>query len=94
MTCKIEKTLTFNQIHIAQIIFLCHDMSADRIFSPYFYLNKNCSVPFLGPKNYLTHLDLESSIEDFFGLGTTDGAVDGDFFVTSDTESSDGVTGL
>ena len=39
-------------------------------------------------------LDLESLVEDLFGLGASDGAVARDLFVTSDTESSDGVSGL
>ena len=39
-------------------------------------------------------LDLESLVEDLFGLGASDGAVARDLFVTSDTEGSDGVSGL
>lgn len=42
----------------------------------------------------LVLLDLEATLENFLGLGATDGDVDGDLFVTSDTESSDGVAGL
>lgn len=39
-------------------------------------------------------LDLESLVKDLFGLGASDGAVARDLFVTSDTEGSDGVSGL
>ena len=39
-------------------------------------------------------LDLEATLEDLLSLGTTDGNVDGDLFVTTDTEGTDGVTGL
>ncbi len=39
-------------------------------------------------------LDFQSSLEDFFGFGTSDGDVDGDFLVTTDTKCSDGVAGF
>ena len=39
-------------------------------------------------------LDLEATVEDLFGLWSTDSAVAGDFFITSDTEGTDGVSGL
>lgn len=39
-------------------------------------------------------LDLEATLENLLGLGATDGDVDGDLFVTTDTEGTDGVTGL
>lgn len=39
-------------------------------------------------------LDLEATLEDLLGLGATDGDVDGDLFVTTDTEGTDGVTRL
>ena len=42
----------------------------------------------------LVLLDLETTLEDLLGLGATDGDVDGDLFVPSDTESTDGVAGL
>jgi hypothetical protein len=42
----------------------------------------------------LVLLDLEATLEDLLGLGATDGDVDGDLFVTTDTEGTDGVTGL
>src|SRR4051794_17296631 len=42
----------------------------------------------------LVLLDLETTLEDLLGLGATDGNVDGDLFVTTDTEGTDGVTGL
>ena len=42
----------------------------------------------------LVLLDLEATLQDLLSLGTTDGNVDGDLFVTTDTEGTDGVTGL
>lgn len=42
----------------------------------------------------LVFLDLQTSFQDFFGLRTSDGDVDRDLFVSSDTEGSDGVSGL
>lgn len=42
----------------------------------------------------LVLLDLESSLENLLGLGSTDGDVNGDLLVTTDTEGTDGVTGL
>lgn len=42
----------------------------------------------------LVLLDLEATFENLLGLGATDGNVNGDFFVTTDTESTDGVAGL
>ena len=42
----------------------------------------------------LVLLDLEATLEDLLSLGTTDGNVDGDLFVTTDTEGTDGVAGL
>ena len=42
----------------------------------------------------LVLLDLEATLENFLGLGATDGDVDGDLFVTADTEGSDSVAGL
>ena len=42
----------------------------------------------------LVLLDLEATVEDLLSLGAADGAVARDFFVTSDTEGTDGVTGL
>lgn len=42
----------------------------------------------------LVLLDLEATLENLLGLGATDGDVDGDLFVTADTEGTDGVAGL
>jgi hypothetical protein len=42
----------------------------------------------------LVLLDLEATLENFLGLGATDGNVDSNLFVTTDTEGTDGVTGL
>lgn len=42
----------------------------------------------------LVLLDLQATLEDLLSLGATDGDVDGDLFVTADTEGTDGVTGL
>ena len=39
-------------------------------------------------------LDLQSTLQDFFRLWATDGNMDSDFFITTDTECSDCVTGL
>lgn len=46
------------------------------------------------PLPQFVFLDLESTLQDFLGLGSTDGDVDGNLFVTTDTEGSDGVAGL
>lgn len=37
-------------------------------------------------------LDLQATLENLFGLGATDGDMDGNLFVTTDTERSDGVS--
>jgi hypothetical protein len=37
--------------------------------------------------------DLEGLLENLGGLGATDGGVDGDLLITTDTEGTDGVTG-
>lgn len=42
----------------------------------------------------LVLLDLETTLQDLLGLGATDGDVDSNLFVTTDTEGTDGVTGL
>jgi len=42
----------------------------------------------------LVLLDLETLFEDLHGLGATHGAVDGDLFVATDTETTDCETGL
>ena len=42
----------------------------------------------------LVLLDLEATLDDLLGLGTTDGDVDGNLFVTADTEGSDSVASL
>lgn len=42
----------------------------------------------------LVLLDLEATLENLLGLGATDGDVDGDLLVTTDTEGTDGVAGL
>lgn len=42
----------------------------------------------------LVLLDLEATLDDLLGLGATDGDVDSDLLVTTDTEGTDGVTGL
>jgi hypothetical protein len=39
-------------------------------------------------------LDLQATLENFLGLGTTDGNVNGNLFVTTDTEGTDGVASL
>ena len=38
----------------------------------------------------LVLLDLQATLEDFFGLGPAHGDVDGDLLVTADTERTDG----
>lgn len=42
----------------------------------------------------LVLLDLETTLEDLLGLGATDGDMDGNLFVTADTEGSHGIAGL
>ena len=42
----------------------------------------------------LVLLDLEATLEDLLGLGATDGNVDGNLFVTTDTEGTDSVASL
>lgn len=42
----------------------------------------------------LIFLDLQATLEDFLRLGAADGDVDGNLFVTSDTECSHGVAGF
>jgi len=42
----------------------------------------------------LVFLDLQSTLENFLSLWATDGNVNGDLFVTTDTESADSVTSL
>ena len=42
----------------------------------------------------LVLLDLEATLKNLLGLGATDGNVDGNLFVPSDAEGSDGVAGL
>lgn len=42
----------------------------------------------------LIFLDLEATLEDLLGLGATDGNVDGNLFVTTDTEGTDSVASL
>lgn len=42
----------------------------------------------------LVFLDLEATLEDLLSLGASDGNVDGNLFVTTDTEGTDGVTRL
>jgi hypothetical protein len=42
----------------------------------------------------LIFLDLQSTLENFLGLWATDSDVNGDLFVTTDTEGTDGVTSL
>jgi hypothetical protein len=42
----------------------------------------------------LVLLDLEATLKDLLSLGTTDSDVNRDLFVTTDTEGTDGVTGL
>lgn len=42
----------------------------------------------------LVLLNLQPTLQDFLGLGATDGDVNGDLLVTTDTEGTDGVSGL
>lgn len=42
----------------------------------------------------LVLLDLEATLQDLLSLRTTDGDVDSDLFVTTDTEGTHGVAGL
>ena len=42
----------------------------------------------------LIFLNLQSTLQDFFSLWSTDGDVNRDLFVTTDTEGSDGVASL
>ena len=42
----------------------------------------------------LVFLYFQTTLEDFFGFGTTDGDVHGNFFVTSDAECADCVAGF
>lgn len=46
------------------------------------------------PLSQLVLLDLEATLENLLGLGATDGNVNGDLFVTTDTEGTDSVAGL
>lgn len=42
----------------------------------------------------LIFLNFQPTFEDFFGFGTTDGDVDGDFLVAADAECADCVAGF
>ena len=42
----------------------------------------------------LVLLDLQSTLKDFLGFWSSDSDVNGDLFITTDTEGSDGVAGL
>jgi hypothetical protein len=42
----------------------------------------------------LIFLDLQSTLQDFLSLWSTDSNVHGDLFVTTDTKGTDGVSGL
>lgn len=46
------------------------------------------------PLSQLVLLDLQSSLQNLLSLGTSDGNVDGNLLVSSDTERSDGVSGF
>ena len=46
------------------------------------------------PLPQFVFLDLEATLENLLGLGATDGDVDSNLFVTTDTEGTDGVAGL
>jgi len=58
--------------------------------------NTEAEVASLGevPLTEFVFLDLQATLENFLGLGATDGNVNGDLFVPSDTERTDGVAGL
>lgn len=60
------------------------------------FANTEAKVARLGEVSLLqfVFLNLEATLEDFFGLGAADGDVDGDLFVTADTECADGVAGF
>ena len=46
------------------------------------------------PLSKFVLLDLEATLQDFLSLGATDRNMDGDLFVTADTERPDGVSGF
>ena len=46
------------------------------------------------PLSEFVLLDLKATLEDFLSLGAADGNVDGDLFITTDTERSNGVSGF
>ena len=46
------------------------------------------------PLLQLIFLDLQSSLKNFLGFGSTDGDVHGDLLITTDTECSDCVAGF
>ena len=60
------------------------------------FLDTESKVSSLGevPLPKLVLLNLETTFKNFLSLGATDGDVDGDLFVTTDTERSDGVSGF
>ena len=60
------------------------------------FLDTESKVSSLGevPLPKLVLLDLETTLENLLGLRATDGDVDGDLFITTDTERSDGVPGF
>ena len=60
------------------------------------FLDTKSKVSSLGevPLPKFVLLNLEATLENFLGLGATDGNVDGNLFVTTDAERSDGVPGF
>ena len=60
------------------------------------FLDTKSKVSSLGevPLPKLVLLDLETALKNFLSLGATNSNVDGDLFVTTDTERSDGVSGF
>lgn len=58
------------------------------------FLNTESKIPGLREVSLskFVLLHLEATLKDFLSLGSTDGNMDGDLFVTTDTERSDGVS--
>lgn len=60
------------------------------------FTNAESEVARLGevPPLQLIFLHLQTTLENFFGLGTADGNVNGDLLITTDAEGSNGVAGF
>jgi len=98
LVCLGKKTTSWERVHSVLTEVHSEDTDSGIVLDSHINVFVDSESKVTGSREVLflqlVLLDLQTTLEDLLGFGSSDRDVNGDLLVTTDTESSDGVTGL